>query len=78
MAARVLNVRLPDALYQRIEELAKATARSKSFLAIHALSDYVQREAWQIQDIGAGLREADTGEFATEEEVARVLGQPET
>ena len=36
MTARTINVRVPEALYSQIEELAKATARSKSFLAIDA------------------------------------------
>ena len=47
MTARTINVRLPEALYNQIEELAKATARSKSFLAIDALTHYVQTESWQ-------------------------------
>jgi predicted DNA-binding protein len=29
MTARTINVRLPEALYNQIEELAKATARTK-------------------------------------------------
>jgi len=33
--------------------LAKATARTKSFLAIDALTDYVQRESWQIRSRGS-------------------------
>ena len=37
MPAKTINVRLPEALYNQIEELAKATARTKSFLAIDAL-----------------------------------------
>ena len=51
MTARTINVRLPEALYNQIEELAKATARTKSFLAIDALTHYVQSESWQIRDI---------------------------
>ena len=51
MTARTINVRLPEALYKQIEELATATARTKSFLAIDALTQYVQSEAWQIRDV---------------------------
>ena len=43
----VRRVGLPEALYNQIEELAKATARSKSFLAIDALTHYLQTESWQ-------------------------------
>jgi predicted transcriptional regulator len=75
MTARTINVRLPEALYKQIEELAKATARSKSFLAIDALTHYVQIESWQIRDIREGIKEADGGEFATEDQVKAVFSK---
>jgi predicted transcriptional regulator len=75
MAARTINVRLPEALYHQIEELAKATARTKSFLTIDALTRYVERESWQIRDIHEGIREADAGEFATDEQVKGVFAK---
>ena len=75
MTAKTINVRLPEALYNQIEELAKATARTKSFLTIDALTNYVQRESWQIRDIQAGVQEADAGEFATDSQVEAVFAQ---
>ena len=42
MTAKTINVRLPEALYKQIEELASATARTKSFLAVDAFTQYVQ------------------------------------
>lgn len=75
MTAKTINVRLPETLYNQIEELAKATARTKSFLAIDALTNYVEREAWQIRDIHEGIREADAGEFATDDQVKVVFGK---
>lgn len=75
MTARTINVRLPEALYNQIEELAKATARSKSFLAIDALTHYVQTESWQIQDIRESIKEADAAKFATDEQVKAVFGK---
>ena len=73
MTARTINVRLPEALYKQIEELATATARTKSFLAVDALTQYVKSEAWQIRDIHEGIKEADAGEFATDEQVKTVF-----
>ena len=46
MTAKTINVRLPDALYKQIEPLANATARTKRFLAIDALTIDVQKDAW--------------------------------
>ena len=75
MNARTINVRLPEALYKQIEALAKATARSKSFLTIDALTNYVQSESWQISDIQKGIKEADAGEFATDKQVKAVFAK---
>jgi predicted transcriptional regulator len=75
MTARTINVRLPEALYEQIEELARATARTKSFLTVDALTAYVQRESWQIRDIREGLQEADAGEFSTDEQVRAVFAR---
>lgn len=54
---------------------AKVTARTKSFLAIDALTNYVQRESWQIRDIHAGIKEADAGNFATDQQVKGVFAK---
>lgn len=75
MGARTINVRLPEALYKQIEDLAKATARTKSFLAIDALTNYVQSESWQIRDIHEGIQEAEAGEFATDDQVKAVFSK---
>ena len=75
MTAKTLNVRLPEALYMQMEELPNATARTKTFLAIEALSGYVQNEAWQVRDIKKGLEEANAQEFASAEEVNVVFAK---
>lgn len=75
MSAKTINVRLPEALYNQIEELAKATARTKSFLTIDALTSYVERESWQICDIHEGIKEADAGKFATGDQVKDVFAK---
>ncbi|NWB90073.1 MULTISPECIES: CopG family ribbon-helix-helix protein [Pseudomonas] len=65
----VMSLRLPDEMADTLASLAKATGRSKSFLAIDALRDYLAREAWQIAEIQRAIEEADAGDFATDEEV---------
>ena len=73
MTARTINVRVPEALYNQIEELAKATARTKSFLVLDALTRYVQSESWQIRDIHEGIKETDASKFATNRQVKAVF-----
>ena len=66
MTAKTINVRLPEALYKQIDALANATARTKRFLAIDALTIDVQNDAWQVRDIEVGIQEVDAGECATD------------
>ena len=39
------------------------------------LDDYLAREEWQIAEIEAGIAEADRGEFASAEDLARVVAK---
>jgi predicted transcriptional regulator len=73
--SRTINVRLPVDLYQQLEDLAQATARTKSFVTLEALSSYLAAQSWQVQDIKAGLAQAEQGDFASEEEVAAVFAR---
>ena len=70
LTEKPLNVRLPFDIATELEALTKATGRTKSFLTVEALREYLQVQAWQVQDIKDGLAEADRGEFATKDEVA--------
>lgn len=72
---RTINVRVPINVFDQLEELAKATARTKSFVTVEALSSYLEAQSWQIREVMAGLEEADRGEFATEEEVNAVFAK---
>lgn len=69
----VLTVRISAEHKERLERLASVTARTKSWLAAHAIESYLELQEWQIEEIRAGAREADAGDFATDEEVAAVI-----
>ncbi|UVJ45573.1 ribbon-helix-helix protein, CopG family [Pseudomonas sp. LS1212] len=66
----MMSLRVPDDLAETLACLAKATGRTKSYLAVDALREYVEREAWQIAKIQKAVEEADAGDFASDEEVA--------
>ena len=64
-----MSFRLPKELALQLGELAKSTGRSKSFLAVKALQDFIDREYWQVFEIEQALREADADDFCAEEEM---------
>jgi len=65
-----MTVRLDDDVKDRLDLLAEATQRSRSFLAAEAIRDYVESNEWQVREIQAALKEADGGDFASDEDVA--------
>ena len=65
-----MTVRLEDDVKDRLDVLAEATQRSKSFLAAEAIRAYVENNEWQIGEIQTALKEADAGDFASENDVA--------
>jgi predicted transcriptional regulator len=66
------TVRLDADTLNALDQLADRTERSRNWLVAKAVQDYVALNAWQLEKIETGLREADAGEFASDEEVARV------
>ena len=69
-----MTIRLEPELKQRLDGLAEATQRSKSFLAAQAIREFVDMNEWQIQEIRRALVEADGDDFASDELVRDVLG----
>ncbi len=72
---RTINVRLPASVYEQLEDLAKATSRTKSFVTLEALTSYLNEQSWQITDIEAAISEADSGDFASREQVQTVMAK---
>jgi RHH-type transcriptional regulator, rel operon repressor / antitoxin RelB len=71
-SGKVVTLRLHSGLKGKLDKLAEATRRSRSFLAEEAIREYVELNSWQIAEIQKGLGEADRGEFATKAEAKRV------
>ena len=69
------TVRLPDDIAEKLDQLAGKMDRSRSYMAAQAIADFVEREEWQIAEIESRLAEAKRGEFASEAEVAKVVGK---
>ena len=71
MASDQFSLRLPKDTKNRLEELAKATGRTKAYLAIDAIEKYLDIEAWQIAAIQQSLRDVDNNETVSIEEVKK-------
>ena len=74
-ARATVTFELPVEVKERLDELAKRTDQPTSSLATEAISSYLELQEWQIEEIHHGLREAQAGDFATDEEVAAVFSK---
>lgn len=70
-----MTIRLEPELKDRLDQLAEATHRSKSFLAAEAIRDFIEVNEWQIKEIKNAIKEADDGDFASDGAVRKVLGK---
>ncbi|MGH6895607.1 MAG: CopG family ribbon-helix-helix protein [Geminicoccaceae bacterium] len=69
-----MTVRLSKELKGKLERLAESTKRSKSYLAAEAISEYVDVNAWQVEEIGRAVEKADAGgPFVSDEDARRYL-----
>ena len=73
MKSATISAKLEPSVAKKLDLLAKATARSRSFLVAEAIESYVKDQAWQIQAIQQGIKEADRGHFATDKEVKKTF-----
>jgi len=54
-----MTVRLPRDVIDRLEALARATDRTKSYLAGRAIEVYLEQEDWQVNAIEQAVAEAN-------------------
>ena len=70
-----VTLRLDDEVKIKLEKLAESTHRSRSFLAAEAIKAYVESNDWQVAEIQQALKEADAGDFASQDEVNAVVNK---
>lgn len=70
-----LTIRIDDKTKQKLERLASATARSKSYLVSTAIKEFIEANEWQIQEIIKAVKKADLpdAKFIDHEDVAAWL-----
>ena len=59
--AATMTVRLSQELKGKLERLAASTKRPKSYLAAEAIAEYVDANAWQVEEIRKAVDKAAAG-----------------
>ena len=70
-----MTIRLEAEIKSRLDKLSAATHRSKSFLAAEAVREFIETNEWQIEEVEKAIKEADAGDFASNQEVSAVFNK---
>ena len=71
--AALVSLRIEEELAERMNNLAKATGRTKSFIATQAIQDYLSLQEWQVAAIQEGIDAANQGELVEHGEAVKLL-----
>jgi predicted transcriptional regulator len=69
MAEGVFTVRIPPEKQRQLDALAQVLERSRNWVVSDAIDQYLDVQAWQIEQIQHGAEEADRGELVPHDEV---------
>jgi predicted transcriptional regulator len=69
----LVSVRLPDNLRREVDEFARRTKRSRSFIVKEAVTAYMEEQNAYSQAIDEAIREADKGVFVSGEAASEWL-----
>jgi predicted transcriptional regulator len=69
-----ITFRIPEEKKIMIDELAVAQDRDRSYILNQALDIYLEVMEWQLAHIKEGLRQAEAGEFAADDDVKAAFG----
>lgn len=69
MPPTIFTVRIEPNVKTRLEQLAKSTGRSRSFLAAEALNEYLDVNEWQVEGIKKAVASLDSGAGIQHEDV---------
>jgi predicted transcriptional regulator len=62
-----VSFKIPASTKNRIEQLAVATRRTKTFVIEEAIDQYLALNEWQLRRVQDGLRDLDEGKVISQE-----------
>ena len=75
MEKQTVSFRLGSDKVSALDTLAQALDRDRSYLLNEAVESYLEVQQWQIEQIKAGIRQADRGKLLDHSEVKRMAAR---
>ena len=73
MEKHTVTFRLDADKRSALDAIAASMDRDRTYVLNEAVETYLEIHGWQSEHIREGLRQADAGEFASDEEVSSAL-----
>lgn len=64
-----VSIRIPADLLEKLDKIASALDRSRSWVLCHAFREYLKDEGQEILDVQEGIEAADRGETISSEQL---------
>ena len=68
-----VTIQFKDETLSALDALASRLDQSRSAIVNQALEDWIAFQKAQIEEIEAGIADADAGRFVSDEEIARIV-----
>ena len=78
MSTEAFTIRADSNKVKKLDQLANKLDRSRNYLVNQAIEQYLDINAWQIQQIKQGIKAADQGRFVDDVEMERVFNKYKT
>ena len=74
-AKSTVTVSIENQKRAELDQVARIVSRDRSYVINEAIDAYLALHRWQLSHISEGLRQADAGEFASDDEISAVYAQ---
>jgi predicted transcriptional regulator len=64
-----ISVRLPPELLEKLDKIAAALERSRSWVLLHAFKEYLKGEGDEVLEVQEGIEQLDRGESVSSEQL---------
>lgn len=73
MGTEAFSVRTDAEKVAKLDKLAKQMDRSRKYIVNQAIDQLLELHAWQDERVKEGIRAADQGNFASDENMRKIL-----
>ena len=67
---KATTIRMENNILDRIDSMAKAMNRSRTWVINQAIQHFLSYEEWFVHEVSTGIEEAKNGELASDKKVA--------